>query len=592
MKELSLLKQYASKVDGQSFPASEWNGFVNDVIASCRLHAASLSTHKVEKLVEEVWTDVTTSGYSFEAGGVYRLSGYFTHKVSFVEGQEEPATSTKVILNDCCIVTDEGACIDYAASKKTMQVVINPGTENYLIQTSESGDYLKKGALNSEKNMDITGAGVLYLENAVGHGAKASELNLRGKVSVLVKAAHDGFHGSQILNIYNGDYYILDAKDAFGGGVRDEGEETKMRGIIRIFCGNIHVYGVRENIFDAKYDKMQLGDDDLYYSEDDVIPGGVTIIQTWNSGFHSFHYVVDGPAITASNLESGHFQNNVPTAAAASVMQAGQPLVPDANGIYTAAAGEVIITGYVKGVILCPNQSTEVHLNHAILEAPITEAMAEVDSTLAPYVGVAIKYTASKKNIQIQSDGGSEGNFIFGKIDSANNVKITPKGDSILFIDSVPNQPQKADSIGVFGSTVVYNNGGGSIYITGFAQGTVGSEQWIGNDDTGEAGKELKGDLYVFGNYAVDIHARLNSTFTKKGFFHVTSDFAGYAFAGIIKPTLDIAHDSGDTGVIVGESLAAGKLFYEKNIGASVVTKDAAVRHAVVDGNELISRLG
>jgi len=106
-------------------------------------------------------------------------------------------------------------------------------------------------------------------------------------------------------------------------------------------------------------------------------------------------------------------------------------------------------------------------LNHATIEAPATGDNA----------GIAIKYTASKKNIEIQSNSNSEGNYIFGSIVSTNNIKITPKGNSVIYIEArgVGNG-EFHDGVGVSGSSIAYCDGAGSVYITGCKIGSRGSE--------------------------------------------------------------------------------------------------------------------
>jgi len=142
--------------------------------------------------------------------------------------------------------------------------------------------------------MRVTGAGTLYIENPIGHGIRAQELELRGDVSIIANVEHDAFHATQCLDLYNGDYYILNANDAFGSGSRDEGEETKLRGIVRVFGGNIHVYHVKQNVIDAKYTKMTKGSDGLWYANNDALPSGVTEEEHRISGFHTLHYTIDG----------------------------------------------------------------------------------------------------------------------------------------------------------------------------------------------------------------------------------------------------------------------------------------------------------
>lgn len=590
MKDLSLLRKYAGKTDGQAFHATEWNSLINDLIATKQFRKECLEAGKIEVYGQNGWAEVNSlSGTEF----AIRLSGYFTSPVLI--GSLENNAVCKVILNNCCIVSDSGSCISVTGEA---EVIVAAGTKNYMIQQSDSNDYLSVGAINATEDLTLTGAGFLYIENAVGHGVRGKELDLHGDANVVVKVSHDAFHGTQKLDLYNGNYYIVDANDAFGTGDRDTGEETKLRGILRVFGGKVHVFHVAQKVFDAKYEKMSKtieNNDSVYYADNAEIPSGVTVHQVLHSGFHSFNYVVDGIGVTNANL-SAHFTDNVPKAADASVKiaavvvegvetQAERTVTPtqtnEGNNEYlidATALGdskEVIVTGFVKGTIICPVKSTEVHLNHAMIEAPKTGDNA----------GIAIKYNPSdaKKNVQVQSEKGSEGNFIFGSINSNNNVKLTPKEDSILYIES--------EGVGVSGSSVVYNNGAGSVYICNCEIGCIGSEQWIGNDEDAEEGKNLKGHLYVQGNTKYDIVARTNSTSTKKGYFYVAQDFEGEAFAGKIKLNYAHALESGQpSGKILGDSETSGKLLYKDCAGVAVVSSNVAARYAEVnfDINEFI----
>ncbi len=600
MKDLTLLRKYAGRENGQHFPASDWNGFIEDIILTKKIPKECLATGKIEylKYTTGEWEELTQEpivDYS-----TIRLSGYFDHSINFGVYDDElgltPFEGT-IILNNCCIVSDSGKCINISSGADKSKVVVAQGTKNYLIQESDSNDHVSNAAIFSDGNLTLTGAGFLYIENAVGHGVKASELYLHGDAHVFVSASHDAFHGTQKLDLYNGNYYILDANDAFGSGAIDTGEEGKLRGIVRVFGGKVHVHSVNQKVFDAKYEKafktIQDGHS-VYYIDESEIPSGVDVIHVLHSGIHSFNYVVDGHGITNSNL-SANFGDNIPKVADASVTiaavvedgnetQAARTVTPtitqEGNNEYlidATALGdskEVIVTGFVKGTIICSVQSTEVHLVNAMIEAPKTGDNA----------GIAIKYNPSseKKNVQVQSDKGSEGNYIFGSIVSNNNVKLTPKDDSVIYIE--------AEGVGVSGSTIVYNNGAGTIYICNCEVGCIGTEQWIGNDDEFEEGKNLKGHLYVQDNTKYDIVARNNSAGTKKGFFYVTADFEGEAFADKIRLNYARTLIEGEpSGRILGDAEFSGKLYYKECVGCAVVASNIAVKYSEVRGDELIN---
>lgn len=600
MNELTNLSKYTNKIDGQSFPASEWNGFVEDVINTTIFNKACLTPGKLEKFNETTaeWEEIVPSSggdNGFPAGtilggGDFRASGFFNTPLFFIPAGTETDSDTTITLNNCFIKSDAGSCISYVTEDYNLNVVLKEGSENYLIQTNSDSEFETSAAIVCLKDMRVTGAGTLYIENAIGHGIRAQELELRGDVSIIANVEHDAFHATQCLDLYNGDYYILNANDAFGSGERDEGEETKLRGIIRVFGGNIHVYNVKGDVIDAKYDVMMKGSDDLWYIDALAMPAGVTEQSRKTSGFHTLHYTVDGPGM--GSLISTSIVYTMPKLEDGAVTVNGEPVTPtvtqEGNNEYIIEGTVAEVTGYVIGTIIFNTQSSELQLNHAIIEAPATGDNA----------GVAVKYTASKKNIEIQSNSGSEGNYIFGSIVSANNVKVTPKIGSVIHIEACGvGNGQVHDGVGISGSTIAYCDGGGSIYITGCRIGSRGSEQWIGNSDNLEAGENLRGDVYAFNNLECDIEARLNSTGNKKGFFKISEDFDGNAFVGTIKPTKSYHEDIIDctgyigAGPINNGSLYRGKLYYQKNVGACVTTMDLAVKYTPTDCKKMISNL-
>ena len=596
MKDLALLRSFAGKVNGQNFDASDWNSFVDTVIGSELFGSAFAKTGTCQTDNGNPNTIHTGNSESIllESGHTYRLAGSFDCPIVIIPGASEDEP-TRIILDNCFIKSTGDFCIKSESTFK-LEVNIAAGTRNILLVDNAEGENLSS-VISADDDIDITGTGLLYIgSNKFDHGVKAQKLKLKGDTTILVDVNHDAFHASQVLDIFHGHYHILNANDAFGSGERETGEETKLRGIVRVFGGKMHIHNITGVVFDAKYEKMTKGSDGLYYADDDTLPSGVTTEQVYNSGFHSYHYIVDGPGVTSQNL-SENFTDQTPKAADASVTVGGVAVEPtqdtDGNDIYTidTASAEVLVTGYVKGTIVCAAQKIEVHLNHAIIEAP----------AVGDNAGVAIRYTLSSKNVQVQSENGSEGNYIFGTIQSANNVKLTPKGDSVLHIEApgVGNGEQW-DGVGVNGSSIIYNNGGGSIFITGCKIGAKGTEHWIGNDDdANREGKQLKGDIYVFGNTECDMVARLNSSGTKKGCIYVTSDFEGNAYAGTIKTAMSHNLDANAiSGSIVGEYIdsnypviRANKLYYQHTYGCAVVTNDAAVQYGAIDGQQMISNL-
>ena len=77
MKKFDLL-QFTGKADGQKFHAEDWNSFVENI---ANIKAMKVEQRSVSNDVLSDWTDITeniTDG-QLQAGGIYRLSGYFPY---------------------------------------------------------------------------------------------------------------------------------------------------------------------------------------------------------------------------------------------------------------------------------------------------------------------------------------------------------------------------------------------------------------------------------------------------------------------------------------------------------------------------------
>lgn len=601
MKKISLLQNYV-KSDGDNLHGYEWNSLMNDIV--------NIGEAKIEKMTDSGWTGVTVdlTNITLTAGEKYRISGYFNKKIT-VSGEN----ATTLVLNNCAVITDEGTCIDYSASKKTLKVILSPGTENFLIQKSISNDYASKGALNSENDLYITGVGALYLENAIGHGARGSELDLRGDVTIVAKVQHDGFHGTKKLDLYYGDYYILDANDAFGTGERGEEEVGKLRGILRVYGGNVHIYKVRQKIFDAKCTSMIVDETNgLYYLPTDTIPSGSTTAYTLNSGIHTLHYTVDGPGVVfqATQIKDGitinssnlcnNFVRMIPDTSTPGTVVGDGVLETETAFTISVENASIAVKGYISKPILCNAKNINLKLDNVLIAAPASGENANI----------AIFADISGGNVQLQPIKGST-NYIFGAVKSENNIKITPKKDSVLYIDAPGiGKDESHEGFGLDGSTVTYCDGNGSIYVTGFKVGSRATEQRIG-DEAKLVGKKngterrtdapLEGDIYIYGNELYDMQVRTNSDATKKGCIYVADDFKGNAFVGTIKPTIAYKAsafvygqgNSIETGQISGEEdvNTNSKLYYKKNLGAAHVTKDCALQYDKIDGNNFVNKV-
>lgn len=378
-----------------------------------------------------------------------------------------------------------------------------------------------------------------------------------------------------MLDIYHGNYFVFECNDPFGAGIRDVGEELKLRGIVRVFGGKFHIFGMGQNayVFDAKYTYMDWDDTAGYAYTTGDDESGANIDFTYHSGFHSMNYIVDGPAVTDANL-CNNFVEQFPFETG-SVIVGGMPVTPvveEGTNVYriSASKASVIVRGYIEGCIYCEAASPEIHLNHAMIVAKGN----------TPNYCNAIYYAVDSKNIQVQSDKGSEDNYIIGGVASVKNIKISAKSDSVInFIGNVE------------GSTVMFCNGAGSVFVNKDNK-VVGTELWVGNDDSDvserDTTKNFKGDVYG------KLKARLNSDNNNKGFAHVTADFEGNVFTPCIETNQALLETaSGKTRItakIIGETVASGKIYFQEHRGPAVVTSDCATEYSQEDNATLVNK--
>lgn len=188
----------------------------------------------------------------------YTLSGYLRGCIEIGRefyGLDKGGDGVTLILDNVYIDSPYTSGIVYLAPKKKMKIKIEDNSYNYIYcgtkdisgMERETTDF--RGAIYSFNNMLISGTGYLTIENikgnsGLGHGIKASELEIIGKPNIYVKSNHDAFHAGKKLIAGNGIFTIEQANDAFGTGDN---------GYILIFGGKYNLSGITsgQNCFDS-----------------------------------------------------------------------------------------------------------------------------------------------------------------------------------------------------------------------------------------------------------------------------------------------------------------------------------------------------
>lgn len=191
-------------------------------------------------------------------GSSYTLSGYLRGCIEIGRefyGLDKGGDGVTLVLNNVYIDSPYTSGIVYLAPKKKMTIKIEDNSYNYIYCGSKDISGMEKettdfrGAIYSFNNMLISGTGYLTIENikgtsGLGHGIKASELEIIGKPNIYVKSNHDAFHGGKKLIVGNGIFTVEQANDAFGTGGK---------GYILIFDGKYNLSGIalNQNCFDS-----------------------------------------------------------------------------------------------------------------------------------------------------------------------------------------------------------------------------------------------------------------------------------------------------------------------------------------------------
>lgn len=573
MENFNNLITLGQKQDRGTLTAAEWNHFVNTVINSANSCPRVNQTLTVESKIDDSWNPhnyvSTDTGISIPAGGEYKVRGFLDGDIT-VSGQT--GAKTIIHLDGILIKSSTGTCIKYDFDSKSVVIILEANSENYLYQLSEDSSAESLGCIKSKNNLTLKGEGYLLLVNKIGHGIKANELNITGRPNIVFDTVHDAIHGDNIVNIEEGNFYVKNAHDVVGSSEREINpaatppvdDTGKLRGIIRVFGGNFYVEKIKSGqfVFDAKYSYMGVVETTVedtttvtYYTQTEIEASNGSIVPTYKltSKIFSPFVSVQGPALTPTNICSDDMAAySIDTTTGTVSYKAGDAaegteyttLTPDANGVYILPTDQytdgnqetqdhnekasVLITGYIQGLIVINPVKAELCLNGATL-VPLSETQwAAVTGNNNAYNdaynevphSTVIYYVPEDGNVTIQTNGNSEGNYIAGGVVSNNNIKITPKSSSALYTTNSGSSPFIAGTITIY-------NGAGSFYSYGSAKGLDGNEIIIGSEIDGwEANKQLKGNVYLLHNSEYDLYARTSSK-NKKGIINITYDIKG-----------------------------------------------------------------
>lgn len=478
------LSKYLNKTKESTVSADEWNAIFSDIqevvndnnvstgISDVLVDGVSVVNNGVANIslendfkstpefyVNGVLTAPVDGVVRLDAGGSYALSGDLEGSV-LVEGSADIAEDTFITLNGVNITntSDRGYCIKYAPDAQTLFVNVLASSNLKSSYEAENAEQ-QPAALYSEKNMVINGESVLYIENAGGHGIKASELRIAGNNYIRVSATHDAIHGNSALDIYGGIFDIRKANDGFGTG------DT---GLIRVFGGEVTAKNIVENVFDSK------------------LPGYFFARIPIRTDITDASVAVNN---MISVTPSAYYPSGTVTCYSDKDMTLDAAVISAVNGVYTLTTQYAVVTGYIEGTIQADTKSTDISLSNA-------------------YIKGNVLYTPTGKKLQISAEKDTV-NFIVSDsadaVHSNKNVAIEVKNKSYLKLYS-------ASGSGLVGDDVTLNDSSGVLDISDCGKyGIYGYCVYIGTQEDVDLTKTFDGSLIVKNNTKTDIYAAIRS---------------------------------------------------------------------------------
>ncbi|MCH5180851.1 MAG: hypothetical protein J1F32_06535 [Erysipelotrichales bacterium] len=133
------------------------------------------------------------------AKSAYTISGYFEGQIVINnENELDSYKGVELTLSNACLVYNSGSTIDYQVDGKNVEVKAKKNTENYIINLSEvSSD----SAINSGKNIEVDGKGILNIITESSHGLKADDtIRFYDAPTINITSGHDAIHAAKFVS--------------------------------------------------------------------------------------------------------------------------------------------------------------------------------------------------------------------------------------------------------------------------------------------------------------------------------------------------------------------------------------------------------
>ena len=178
------------------------------------------NTFLITTQVKDGYTQASSNGqtvYTFTKGGEYTLSGSLDGCLVFDAGLIESVT---LYLDNCTINSKTGA-IYWNSEVGKIEIKAISGTENQIVAGLD-GALDVNSAIDSNNNVELGGSGKLTVISHSKHAVKGSNVEIKGSVTLTIKAVKDGLHAKQV-SVVGGDTVISDCIDGIQADLNSKG---------------------------------------------------------------------------------------------------------------------------------------------------------------------------------------------------------------------------------------------------------------------------------------------------------------------------------------------------------------------------------
>jgi hypothetical protein len=461
MNNLDILTLFAGKVDGEKMPAANWNSLlstlqtkVNELVANANSGSSSSSTMVSNFYVNGVLTQPTNGLITLVAGSTYKLEGTLYGQIFIDATTIKPTTNTILVFNGVTIISSLTSGIKYSTPTintgyQDLVVSLNKDTINTVVcSTVVAVADNQEACIYSMNNLVIQGVGYLTVVNKGGHGIKGSELRITGP-NIYAEASHDAIHGSSVLDLDYGTFFINGANDAFGTG------DT---GTINIFGGKYYAYNINEQIFDGKV-KTNIFDKNHVISGTDVASGNqyTNKVLVYSNPVAYFGATSAGTVtefLTVTKNDDGTWTGT------------GTVLAPDANGIYQISKPFIEIKGNILGAINIPTTVTDVLFR--LENAYIMNSASLIPTFHYNTATDKIKFYCANDSINMIGNSvvGDITLYDLDAVKSENNISIEVKSGAHLLVEAIQDDGLDGGDVKVTdskGVLICHNCGGRGI---------------------------------------------------------------------------------------------------------------------------------